>query len=655
MKKRLLAVLLCAAMVFGLVACGDKGKETNTSSAVTESAANTVVEGEDAVYRMLYSSEIGTMNYLTSGTIANQAVGANTVDTLVDYDDKGTLVPGLAESWVYDADTMTWTFKLREGQKWLNNKGEVVADVTAQDFVDALKYVLNPEYMSDTEWLLEGVIVNASEYYASLSDDDASNDIAFEEVGVKAVDELTLTYTLEKEVPYFLSMLGYVCFMPAYGPLLEETGAEFATTAEKMYYNGAYYLANWEPQVEHHYVKNPYNWDADRVYINEIIKTYNAEASTVGPEMVKRGEIDYTTLGSDIVDSWMTSADTKNLVSMERDDPSYSYFYMFNFNVYKLGDDWQRTGTGEYSIDEKYEPANWEKAVNNEHFRKSIMHAVNRTNTIYVNTGDYADPADTLMNTITPTNNIVRDGEDAYTTLSAFDVIQASDFYDTNEAIAHKNTAIEELSKEGVTFPVKMLVRYNPSTTNWEQECIVLEQQVESVLGADYVDVIVEAGPSENFLSTVRRSSDWMFMKCGWGGDYADPETWVEPFYQRDNGDGTFHRGGRYAYLAYAIIDDTASAQTVYDYFSLVEAAKEITGAEQEKARFEAFARAEAYLIEHALAIPYGVSEKAYIANKLNVFESQYSPSGVAKLRYKGMKLYNNFISMDEYTENMNK
>jgi oligopeptide transport system substrate-binding protein len=143
-----------------------------------------------------------------------------------------------------------------------------------------------------------------------------------------------------------------------------------------------------------------------------------------------------------------------------------------------------------------------------------------------------------------------------------------------------------------------------------------------------------------------------MFMKCNWGGDYADPETWVEPFYQRDNGDGTYHRGGRYAYLAYAVIDKTASADTVAEYFSLVEKAKAITSADKEAERFAAFAEAEAHLIEHALVVPYGLSEKVYTVNKLNVFESQYSPSGVANLRYKGMKVYNDFFSMEEYEAN---
>ena len=273
MKKNILAVLLCVAMVVGLAACGNSNNTTSTNDAANAgSSENKPVEGEDTVYRMLYSSEISTMNYLISGSSADQEVGANTVDTLIDYDSNGTMIPGLAESWSYDEATKTWTFNLRADQKWLDHTGAVVAEVTAQDFVDAMKYVLDPDNASDTEWLLEGVILNAADYYASLSDDDASNDMKFEEVGVKAVDELTLTYTLEKEVPYFLSMLGYVCFMPAYGPLLEQTGLEFATSEDKMYYCGAYYLANWEPQVEHRYVKNENNWDADKVYISEIVK-----------------------------------------------------------------------------------------------------------------------------------------------------------------------------------------------------------------------------------------------------------------------------------------------------------------------------------------------------------------------------------------------
>ena len=91
-----------------------------------------------------------------------------------------------------------------------------------------------------------------------------------------------------------------------------------------------------------------------------------------------------------------------------------------------------------------------------------------------------------------------------------------------------------ELTAEGATFPIKVLMKYNPSTTNWAEECAVVEQQMEGVLGTDFIDIIVEAGPSDSFLTQVRRSGDYAFMKCGWGADYADPETWTDPFYQAE-------------------------------------------------------------------------------------------------------------------------
>ena len=170
---------------------------------------------------------------------------------------------------------------------------------------------------------------------------------------------------------------------------------------------------------------------------------------------------------------------------------------------------------------------------------------------------------------------------------------------------------------------------------------------VENVLGSDYIDVIVEAGPSENFLTDVRRSSDYMFLLCNWGADYADPETWTDPFYQSQNDDGTYNRGMRYAYLAYAITDDTDSADTVKEYFSLVEKAKAITN--DIPARYTAFAEAEAYLIDHALAIPYGVTVSDFVVSHLNPWEGQYAPFGVSLQRYKGQNLLDHALSMDEF------
>lgn len=651
MKKKCLALLLTAAMtVTALSGCGNSSSTGETTEASNSNGAGSNGEeaSGEAVYKVLYSGEVSTLNYLITSNANEQSIGANVIDTLVEYNSDGEIQPSLATDWSYDEESLTWTFHIREGQKWIDNNGNEVADLTAQDFVDAMKYVLTPENGSSTSSGLFGLIANAEEYYNGLAGEEGYAPIDFEEVGVKAVDANTLQYTLAGECPYFLSTLTYMYFMPAYGPQLEEQGSNFATSADTMYYCGAFYISSYEPQVQMVMSKNQSNWDAEHVYIDKIQKTYNAEASTIGAEMAKRGEIDYTTLGADVVDAWLSDPATENMVSMNRPKVDYAYFYCFNFNVKKLNEDFYRDGMEGYSIADEYEPWNWEIAVNNENFRQSIMHAVNRYSTVYVTTGDHANPDDYIQNTITPQGFAIdtENGKD-YTEEAAFTDILSKDFYDEAAAKEYKEKAVEELTAQGVTFPVKMLVKYNPSTTNWEDQCIVLEQQLESVLGSDYIDVIVEAGPSENFLTDVRRSSDYMFLLCNWGADYADPETWTDPFYQSQNDDGTYNRGMRYAYLAYAITDNTDSADTVKEYFSLVEKAKAITN--DIPARYTAFAEAEAYLIDHALAIPYGVTVSDFVVSHLNPWEGQYAPFGVSLQRYKGQHLLDHALSMDEF------
>ncbi len=509
--------------------------------------------------------------------------------------------------------------------------------MTAQDFVDAMKYELTPEYESSNVQNLFGIVANAENYYNGLvynggADKDGKvwQPVEFSTVGVKALDEHTLTYTLEKEVPYFLSSLAYVVYMPAYGPQLKELGKDFGTGADKMYYNGAYYLEEFSPQEKHVMKKNPLNYDAALVYIDEIQEVYNAEYNTIGPEMVKRGEVDYAEISSDILDDWKKSEDTKNLISRERPKTSYSYFYCFNFNP---------------QFDAQYEPDNWKKAVNNENFRKALSSALNKSKEVAVL--ESATPDDFVINSITPPNfTFNAQGED-YTKVG--DMANLTQTFDETKAKEYRDLAKKELEASGVTFPVKVLMPYNPSEVNWDKECQVVEQQMESLLGSDFIDIVVEAGPADGFLTEVRRSGKFAFMKCNWGADYADPETWTDPFYQK-KGESGYDLGYKYGNIAKAIEDGTPSAEAALEYFTLVDQAKDMKT--DINARYEAFAKAEASLVGHAFVIPYSISVSKYVASKLDVFEGQYAPFGVSNLRYKGQHLKDHFISMDEFKAN---
>lgn len=611
MKKKMISLLLCLTFVImSLAACGKKKGAS-----------------DEVIYRKLYAGEVTTMNYLVTVSENEFEVGANVIDTLVEYDNLGQIQPSLAESWEMSPDGLTYTFKIREGQKWYDNEGKEVADVTANDFVSALKFVLTPEYESATAQLLFGVIKNAEEYYNSQVEDNPEtkevegNDlnIDFSEVGVKALDEYTLEYTLAQPIPYFLSSLTYVCYMPAYGPLLEELGAEFGSDNTKMYYNGAYILSEFAPQETHIYTKNQNNWDAEHVYIDKIVERYNAEASTLAPQMVQSGEVDYATIEANIVDDWLADPERSKMLSKSRVEVDYSYFYSFNFDP---------------QFGKEYEPDNWRIAVNNENFRQSLKAGLDRVRALSV--VEPETPEVLLNNTITPETFVTNEGKD-YTSYGELEAINSGNSFDEAAALSYKEAAVSELTAAGATFPVKILMSYNPSDADWANECVVVEQQLETLLGKDYIDIIVEAGPSTNFLSEVRRSGKYAFMKTNWGADYADPQTFTDPF-TADNS---------YSFMDKAMANGEGVADTVSEYYALVDAAK--AEAIDLEARFEAFAKAESYLIEHALVVPYALSGSYYQVTKKDIYEGQYAPFGVSVLRHKGQHLLDKPVTMEEF------
>ena len=154
------------------------------------------VAEESAAYRTLYSGEITSLNYLTTATTNEFALAANVIDTLVEYDKYGQVQPSLAESWEYDAENLTYTFKIREGAKWVKADGSVYADVTANDFVTAAKYILDAANASSTANIFYSVIAGAEAYYLGTSTPEEGQEpypvMDFETVGVKALDDYTL-------------------------------------------------------------------------------------------------------------------------------------------------------------------------------------------------------------------------------------------------------------------------------------------------------------------------------------------------------------------------------------------------------------------------------------------------------------------------------
>ena len=393
-----------------------------------------------------------------------------------------------------------------------------------------------------------------------------------------------------------------------------------ATGNDTILYCGAYILSEFKPQEVRVYTKNDSYWDKEHVYITEIRQTYNKEADTLSPELYLRGEIDAADITSAIAAEWLADPEKADLIHPARQLGKYSYFFTFNFDP---------------KFDDIYEPENWKLAVNNENFRQSLYYGIDRLKAKTVIEPD--NPADLIWNSLTPATIVVYEGRD-YSKMVTDIAGELSLSADGEKAIAFRDAAIPELTEAGATFPVKVLMCYNPSTASWAEECQVIEQQLEALLGSDYIDVIVEAGPSSGFLKEIRRSGKYALMKCNWGLDYDDPENMTSPF----------KKGNSYNFYEAATQVNLYDRDGVLTYFNLLAEAGAILTTQPEE-RYLAYAKAEAYLLEHAIALPFGSNTAGYTASRLNPFEAQFAPTGLASCRYKGQHLLDRPMSTDEY------
>lgn len=625
---------------------------------------------DEQVYRSLYSSEVTTMNYLVSGATYELVVGANTIDSLVENDTYGNILPSGAESWEVSEDGLTWTFHLRAGQYWYDADGNQKDPVTANDYVAAARYVCDSAMDCANSYLMDGWIVNASEllnYTAALlanpveqgtevgEEQDLvvdANGIIYEgsdwnketekydtwtevpavtpeDLGVEAVDDLTLVYHMVKARPYFLTALQFGTYWPAPASLLAELGENYGLDNYSMWFNGAYLLSEFKPNEKRVYTKNENNWDAEHIYIERIEQTCNTEATTLAPELFLRGEIDYADIGSDIVADWLSDPEKSQMISSSRVIGDYSYFFGFNF---------------EPKFDAEYEPENWAIAVNNENFRKAVFHGINRDEYLAAKyPGD--DPSIHKINTVTPKGFSVNEGKD-YVFYGGLAKYTEGESFDPELAVQFRDAAKAELEAAGCKFPIKVPVNYNTSSTTWANCTVVLEQQLEELLGADFIDIIVVPYSGSSFLKETRRNGNYALQELNWGADFMDPETWADPFDHKNSYNffcnETLEQDGINQYTK---TEETAAL--IDQYFELVAAAREETG--DMNARYEAFAAAESFYIDHAIVVPGFISGGSYLATKLNAFEGQYAMMGQSSSRYKGQHVYKTAMSQDMF------
>ena len=615
MKKtvsRVMALLLASMLT--LTGCGgsqETGEENTTSGEAggTEQKEEASSENEikDLVIPMAVSRELETFNILYAQRQEDSENLTNLVDGLLEVDTKGKLVPAIAKEWGTEDGGLTWTFKLREGVKWVDVNGQEKADCNAQDFATGLEWVLNfhKNDSTNTSMPLE-MIKGAKEYYEytkTLSAEEAyalnaGEGSKFREmVGFETPDDYTVVYHCLAPKPYFDSLGTYNCLYPAPQALIDELGVENykAINNETMWYNGCYTMTSYLQGNEKIFTKNPLYWDTEAKLFDTV--TYKmVESGDISFQLYESGEVDYVALGEARI----------NTIANNPDDPLYQYMipdvpskhsYQFHFNYNKNKED----GTPD---------TNWNNAIANEAFRKTWYHGLDLTN--YFKRTNAIDPMVCENNFYTMKGLCyTSDGTD-YVELVRKELGLAEENgetpvrIDAEKTAEYKKQAMEELSALGVTFPVEVDYYIIASNQTALDSATVLKQCFSDGLGDDFVKLNIKTY-IKSLRQEVLNPHLQSFVLNGWGADYGDPQNFLgQELYGYDNADYS----ANYSFINEVTAETEANKQlinTYKEYTKMVEEANEIT--DDLDARYAAYAKAEAYMLDHVLVLPcnYGI------------------------------------------------
>ena len=625
MKKRLIGTGLVLATGILLSACGQSNTDTST-------------------YSSTFSANPTTFNYLLDYYADNTAVITNLVDGLLENDSYGNLTPALAEDWSVSADGLTYTYKLRKDSKWYTADGEEYASVKAQDFVAGIKYAADNKGQAMD--LIQNSIKGLNDYVTG-----ATND--FTTVGVKALDDYTVEYTLTRPEPYWNSKTTNSILFPVNEEFLKSKDKDFGTlTPDSILYNGPYLLKDFTSKSSIEYVKNPHYYDHDKVTIEKVKLAYfDGSDQEMTIRNFESGA--YTLAG--VYPNSSSYAKTKekyqdNIVYSLQDKTSW----YFNFNVNRKA--YNHTSK---TTDEQKKSA--QTAILNKNFRQAINFGIDRTAYSAQSNGEEA-ASKTLRNTLVPPT-FVQIGDKAFgevtasklvnygTEWSGINLADAQDgYFNKEKAQAKFAEAKKELEAQGVTFPIHLDVPVDQTNKNAVSGMNSLKQTLETVLGSDNVVVDVQQLSTDDFgnvafLAPNPAARDYDLNFDGWVGDYQDPSTYLDPF----NAETGF-------YLKIFGLDAKEDQELIKSlgldtYTKLL---KEADAENQDVAkRYEKYAEAQAWMIDNSLVMSAMSNGGTASVTKVTPFTRAYSLVGIKGdgNNYKYMRLQKDPVTKKQFDE----
>ena len=592
-----------------LSACG--GSKSNNSGSTAASGAE-APNSTGATPLKEYISwesanrEIESWNLLYSQTLSDANVVTNLWDGLMSFDCYGKLVPAIATSWEANEDSTVWTFHLRDDVDWVDCNGEVKEHITATDFLVGLEWVLNASKNEANNTSMPTLyIVGAEEYYEKTKDmGAAAADLRYQDmldagVGIDAPDDYTVVYTCINPCPYFDTVASYVCCYPAPPALVEKLGVEGFRGVDytQQWCCGPYLIEEFVSDNSKRFIPNPHYYAADECSRFERVSLSMITDLTVGYQLYQNRELDELELSESTLTT--ITSDTSNAYNDQLcEKRPTKYAYDFHFNFYCLNTD----GTPN---------ENWNKAVANRAFRRCFQEGLNLIP--YYARFNKINPLKCENNYYTMKGVCYNSKGTDYVDLVAKELGIDGEKYDgetmvhlrksTADSIAAlKKQAMDELTAIGVTFPVKAPFFFVAGNTVAQDNATVLKQCFTDSFGDDFIQLDLGTYVS-SLAKEVRIPKLHGFVINGWGADFGDPVNFV--------GQEILHDSNAYYAVNYSniqlVAEDPADYQKeLVDEFEqftdLVNAANAIV--DDTDARYEAFAKAEAYMINNSLAVP---------------------------------------------------
>ena len=622
--------VLSAALL--LTACGQSEKKADAPK----------------TFSYVYAMDPSSLDYSVTSKSSTSDVIANVVDGLLENDKYGNLIPSLAEDWSVSKDGLTYTYKLRKGVKWYTSDGEEYAEVKAKDFVTGLKHAADGK--SDGLSLIQDSIKGLAEYVSGESND-------FSTVGVKAVDDYTVEYTLNKPESFWNSKVTTATMLPVNEEFLNSKGSDYgAPTPSSILYNGPYLLKSLTSKSVIEYEKNTNYWDKDNVKIDNIKLTfYDGSDQESLIRSFTQGA--YTTARL-----FPTSSNFESTKQEYGDKIVYSpqeatsYYLTVNVNRQSYNktaktDEAQKTSTKE--------------ALLNKNFRQALNFALDRHSyTAQLNGEEGANKI--IRNSLVP-HDYVQVGEKTFGELAQAELVSYGDqwkdvaltdgkdtIYSPEKAKAAFAKAKEELQAKGVTFPIHLDIPVEQTDVIAVQQTNSLKQSIESSLGTENVIVdVLQMTDNEKISITsqakVPAQKDYDLNGTGWGPDYQDPATYLN-ILDAKKGSALKHLGitrGK---------DPEVMAQVGLDEYKklLDDAAAETSDLNK---RYEKYAKAQAWVSDSSLLIPVASSGGSPTVSRTVPFTKAYSQVGIKgdPFVFKGLELQNDVVTAKEYEEAFKK